>query len=362
MNEQIITKDNIKQFTDQCFDKENDKAARIVKGILDAKSPRISDISNEMEGNPDANYKTIQRFLDNNDPRENLHRLFNEDTQFIIGDPTEIHRLQAKKTKYVGKVGKGKKLGFWMLVLASPYKGRAIPFNFITYSSKTLNDELSSRNLEHLKVIAELKELLGDKVLVFDREFSYELFFENMVIEGIKFVIRLNVGNNPTITNENGDKISLTIKPGDEVNLRGVYYKGKVEVNISGKWDKGFSEPMWVISNLPPEEAIKIYRLRMKIEESFKDMKNLLSIEKIMNQKQENMEKMASMVLLSYSIGLLIGETIRENVYTEKKRKLYSGLHILLKRKVNISGETLKSIINSAYLIFSGIVLCNIQT
>jgi transposase len=133
-------------------------------------------------------------------------------------------------------------------------------------------------------------------------------------------------------------------------------------VNISGKWDKGFSEPMWVISNLPPEEAIKIYRLRMKIEESFKDMKNLLSIEKIMNQKQENMEKMASMVLLSYSIGLLIGETIRENVYTEKKRKLYSGLHILLKRKVNISGETLKSIINSAYLIFSGIVLCNIQT
>lgn len=362
MNEQIITKDNIKQFTDQCFDKENDKAARIVKGILDAKSPRISDISNEMEGNPDANYKTIQRFLDNNDPRENLHRLFNEDIEFIIGDPTEIHRLQAKKTKYVGKVGKGKKLGFWMLILASPYKGRAIPFNFITYSSKTINDELSSRNLEHLKVIAELKELLGDKVLVMDREFSYELLFENMVIEGIKFVIRLNVGNNPTITNENGDKISLTIKPGDEVNLRGVYYKDNVEVNISGKWDKGFSEPMWVISNLPPEEAIKIYRLRMKIEESFKDMKNLLSIEKIMNQKQENMEKMASMLLLSYSIGLLIGETIRENVYTEKKRKLYSGLHILLKRKVSIFDDTLKAVIDSAFLVFSGIVLCKIRT
>jgi hypothetical protein len=246
--------------------------------------------------------------------------------------------------------------------LASPYKGRAIPFNFITYSSKTINDELSSRNLEHIKVIAELKELLGDKVLVLDREFSYEWFFENMNIEGIMFVIRLNIGNNPTILNENGDKISLTINPGDEVNLRGVYYKGKVEVNISGKWDKGLSEPMWVISNLPPEEAIKIYRLRMKIEESFKDMKSVLNIEKIMNQKQENMEKMASMVLLSYSIGLLIGETIRESVYTEKKRKLYSGLHILLKRKVNISGETLKSIINSAYLIFSGIVLRNIQT
>jgi len=37
--------------TDQCFDRDNDKVARIVKG-----SPRISDISsdisNEMDGNP----------------------------------------------------------------------------------------------------------------------------------------------------------------------------------------------------------------------------------------------------------------------------------------------------------------------
>jgi len=133
-------------------------------------------------------------------------------------------------------------------------------------------------------------------------------------------------------------------------------------VNIAGKWEKGFSEPIWVISNLPPQEAIEIYRLRMKIEESFRDMKDMLNIDKIMNQKQENMEKMVSMVLLSYSIGLLIGETIRESIYTEKKRKLYSGLHILLKRKVSIFGDTLKAIINSAFLVFSSIVLGNVRT
>jgi transposase len=123
---------------------------------------------------------------------------------------------------------------------------------------------------------------------------------------------------------------------------------------------------MWLISNLPPEEAIEIYRLRMKIEESFRDMKNLLNINKIMNQKQANMEKMISMFLLSYSIGLLIGETIREIVYTEKKRKLYSGLHILLKHKVNVFvnvfDETLETIINSAFLVFSNIVLGNVRT
>ena len=75
MNEQITNIDNIKKFTDQCFDRDNDKAARIAKGILDARSPRISDISNEMDGNPDANYRTIQRFLDDNGPRDAIHRL-----------------------------------------------------------------------------------------------------------------------------------------------------------------------------------------------------------------------------------------------------------------------------------------------
>ena len=36
MNEQIINIDNIKPFTDQCFDRDNDIATRIIKGILDA--------------------------------------------------------------------------------------------------------------------------------------------------------------------------------------------------------------------------------------------------------------------------------------------------------------------------------------
>ena len=89
----------------------------------------------QMDGNPSANYKAIQRFLDKNDPRDNLHRLFNEDSPIVIGDPTEMERLQAKKTEYVGKIGGDKTLVFWLMVLSFPYRGRAIPFNFITYSS-----------------------------------------------------------------------------------------------------------------------------------------------------------------------------------------------------------------------------------
>jgi hypothetical protein len=47
MNKNVITLYNIKRFTSQCFDKDNDKVASIIKGILDSKSPRISDISSK---------------------------------------------------------------------------------------------------------------------------------------------------------------------------------------------------------------------------------------------------------------------------------------------------------------------------
>jgi len=173
MNKENATKDNIKQFTDQCFDRESGKAAGIIKGVLDARSPRISDISNAMDGNPDANYKSIQRFIDHNEPKEALHRLYDEDSSIVLGDPTDIERLQAKKTEYVGKL-KDKQLGFQILILATPYQGRAIPFSFVAYSSRTIGTEMRSRNMEHSKAIGELKELLGDKILVLDREFSYE--------------------------------------------------------------------------------------------------------------------------------------------------------------------------------------------
>ncbi|MCL0084468.1 transposase [Dehalococcoidia bacterium] len=87
-----------------------------------------------------------------------------------------------------------------------------------------------------------------------------------------------------------------------------MYYKGKVKVNLAGRWDRGLREPLWVISDLEPEEAMAIYQARMKIEQSFRDLKSLLGLDKIMNKGRERMEKMVAMMLLTYSIALLIGE------------------------------------------------------
>jgi len=43
-----------------------------------------------------------------------------------------------------------------LLLLATPYRGRAIPFQLVSYSSKTISGELASRNQEHWRAWAEL--------------------------------------------------------------------------------------------------------------------------------------------------------------------------------------------------------------
>jgi len=146
-------------FLGMIFDEQDalQKAKEVVTGILKAHSPRLSDISREMRGSEAANYKYIQRFLKDNQPQNALLRLFQEEAGFVIGDPTEMPRPQAKKTEYVGKLSDGQTSGYWLLFLATPYRGRAIPCHFVSYSSKTINAEATSRNRYHFQAFARVK-------------------------------------------------------------------------------------------------------------------------------------------------------------------------------------------------------------
>jgi hypothetical protein len=188
---------NFQRFLWHLLDDENlaEKGARITKALLEAQSPRLTDISEKMSGKSSSRYKEIQRFLKKADMKQALMRLYQEEAEFVIGDPTEMERYKAPKTPYVGKLKDGKTAGYWLLVLSIPFRGRSIPFSFVVYSSRTIGEECTSRNLEHYRGFEEVKELLGDRPLVLDREFSYEELMEILYIEHIQFVIRLNLGD-----------------------------------------------------------------------------------------------------------------------------------------------------------------------
>jgi hypothetical protein len=260
---------NTSGFMQFLFDREDlaEKAGQIAEAILESRSPRLSDISHRMRGNPEANYKAIQRFLGQVDPREALIRLFQEEAPFVIADPTEIPRPQAKKTAYVGTLKDGKTKGFWLLMLATPFRGRAIPCGFVTYSSRTIAEGVTSRNQEHDRAFQSVKHLVGDRPMVLDREFSYLSLLENFVAEKMKFVMRLNLGSHPPIfINAEGRRVELTIAPGETAVYPQIYYRGQVLVNVIGTWKKGFRKPLWVMTNLAPEKGLEIYQARAKIE------------------------------------------------------------------------------------------------
>jgi hypothetical protein len=269
------------------------------------------------------------------------------------------------------------------MILSTPFRGRAIPCHFITYSSETIGREVTSRNQEHFRAFAGIQELLGDKPLVLDREFSYLELLQILVLEAIHLVIRLRVGSQPVkFVDKDGQLPKLVIQAGQKVVYRDVWYMRKVRVNLIGVWKKGLSEPLWVMTDLQPEEGLRIYQQRMKIDESFRDCKSLLNLTQAMNKRRANLEKMIALTLLAYAIGLLLGEAVRDVTYraidpsnirletlstnpsAEQPRKwrLYSGLFVLLKQKPRLSAKTIRQTARTAADAFAGLALGNVRS
>lgn len=69
-----------------------------------------------------------------------------------------------------------------------------------------------------------MRDLIGEKPLVLDWEFSYLWLYEAMVAEGIPFVVRRNTGNRARITDAEEEQVALLLRPGEQVFLEGVYY------------------------------------------------------------------------------------------------------------------------------------------
>jgi Transposase DDE domain len=151
--------------------------------------------------------------------------------------------------------------------------------------------------------------------LVFDREFSAQRWLEALEEAGCEWVVRLNTKSGVKITDDSGEEIPLVIEKGEKRRMEGVYYRGLVKVNVTGIWPKDQREPLWVMGSLKPDRLVEVYEERMKIEQTFKDSKSLLDMEKVMNKKRGHLEITLSLVLLAYGLGLMIGEAARDEAY-----------------------------------------------
>jgi hypothetical protein len=177
----------------------------------------------------------LQPFLARVDPHQALERLFNAKAGLVLGDASEIERPQERSTCYTGVLKDGKRCGFWTMILGTPFRGRALPFGFVCCSSRTLAGEASSRNLEHRRCLRQVKELIGGKILMLDRDFYCEISMRALVKEGITFVIRLNLGRQqPVLLDHENRRAQLHVTRERQVSYRGLRYEGNVWVNLTG--------------------------------------------------------------------------------------------------------------------------------
>lgn len=160
---------------------------------------------------------------------------------------------------------------------------------------------------------------------------------------------------------------------------RQVYYMGEVCLNVVGIWRYGFTEPIWIMTNMEPEAGLALYDQRMKIEICFRDLKSLLHIDKVMNKSQEYLNKMLALVMLAYAICLIVGEAIRDVQYAQVRPNdlnlltvpevdrrsrwfLFSGPFLLLKQRFRLERKVLRQIIQAALAIFTQLVFANVRT
>jgi hypothetical protein len=86
----------------------------------------------------------------------------------------------------------------------------------------------------------------------------------------------------------------------------------------------------------------------MKIEESFRDEKDKFGIAKIMSKKRENFIKLILFALLTYSIAVIIGESLRKKALCPRLQKKFSGVHLLLYMVYSYTHKQLRSAIKMA--------------
>lgn len=333
----------------------------IIQEYLKVRELRISSLANAFNGNASSRSKAIQRTLKGISEdllSESLLSPVNVQQNIYLVDYTEIEREWAKNTKWVGTLSDGETRGAAILTISIPYKGRAIPIIVKEYSSAILDLDSTSKNIILKNALLSALSLLEGKIIVADREFCSEENLKFLIGEGIKFVVRFKVGgkNRKTIvTDKNKNKIDYTLQKGEMKIFRNVYYKGKVKIHLIGIWDSKYHSPLYIITNHDPKQALDIYKIRMKIEQSYRDLKDKLGFNKIMTKSRENFIKLILIAILAYIIAMLIGELLISHTLSAKEARKYSGLFVLLKQTYRYSSLELKKAVNLAVKYLQGL-------
>lgn len=144
-------------------------------------------------------------------------------------------------------------------------------------------------------------------LLIGDRGYAASHFFRRLLNSGIGFCIRvlrkmlIHLG----CQHHNLEFLAADLQPGEHRFLPGISYGPvRARLNLVLWWDHGQPEPWLLATTLDdPEQAYRYYRLRMGIEEMFRDLKGRFALEACAVQTRDRATRIC--MFLTLALGVL---------------------------------------------------------
>lgn len=202
--------------------------------------------------------------------------------------------------------------GYQAIFAALAYKGRALPFAFILFRYEQIEKSQNIIEYEFFELVVSLLVAKRIKpVLIMDRGYCDVKIVKKLKELKVGFIIRA-VSNVWIEVKDNNFKglIGEFTQVGTFEDC--LYHKRERELlNIAiARNEKG--ENIWVISNLNPSRIIELYKLRMQIEETFRDIKSLLGLKTLKLRKDEFIQMKLEKILLALMCTVIVSGFLEE--------------------------------------------------
>jgi hypothetical protein len=200
-----------------------------------------------------------------------------------------------------------------LLGAATCYRGRALPLALYAYHPKLLARSLWAIREGLLNVILQALPPpdRARLLLIADRGYAASHFFRRLLKSRVSFVIR--VPRRVLLRMEHHryrlEELAADLHPGDCCFLRDVYYgPARARLNLLLWWEADQKEPWLLATTLADRHQTRNhYRLRMRIEQLFKDLKHSFALEACQCQTLNRITRLALFALLAFwALALLV--------------------------------------------------------
>ena len=234
--------------------------------------------------------------------------------------------------------------GWKAIVVAIPFRHRAIPVFWFIYSDQQIRDGIYKSHNEIIQYFCEFvyQEALGVlskqhcPVLVFDRGFARARFvIKFLKVRDIAFVMR--------VPRHVGITLNGSLKKLDDLPqgwYEHILYQAheQIPLHLYILRDEGFKDPMYLISNrLRGHQIHHCYKRRMQIEHGFRDIKSCFGFGKLVLKKptQTRLDVLWLCACLSYGLLFIsyekVASTHWQKAHNSNNRKSFSVITVIKK-------------------------------